>query len=96
MQKGHELPAGQTVMFSTGCYSDYSVMAVAKLLKPMNEDAWTAMCDASCEPNNWKPDGYFDSSKAMAWLRAERFIEEIEYVELHLGDYGDRPKWEEA
>lgn len=96
MQKGHELPAGQTVMFSSGAYSDYSVMSFGKLLKPLNEAAWDEMCKASLRESTWKPDGYFESDKAMEWLRSNGFIEEVEYVEIHMGDYGDRPKWEHA
>jgi hypothetical protein len=96
MQKGHELPAGTTVAFSTGCYSDYSVGPFAKLLKPMNEAAWAAMVADATRPSTYWPDGFFQSEKAIEWLRENGYIEEVEYVELHLGDYGYAPSWEEA
>lgn len=98
MEKGKELPAGQVVAFSTGCYSDYSVNAFGKLLKPMNEAAWNQMCADCTAPPDYYPEGdpRFDSDKAMEWLRANGYIEEIEYVELHMGSYRETPNWEDA
>lgn len=97
MKSGYEVPAGQTVMFSSGCYSDYSVGCIGKLLKPLNEAAWNEMCAFANGPSEWRPNGgYFETDKAMTWLREHGYIEDMEYVELHLGDYGDAPKWEDA
>lgn len=98
MEIGKELPAGQIVAFSTGCYSDYSVGVFAKLLKALNQTAWEAMLDAATAPPDYNPKGdpRFNSDKAVEWLRANGYIEEVEYVELHLGDYGDRPEWADA
>lgn len=98
MEKGKELPAGTTVAFSTGSYSDYSVGPFGKLLKPLNEGTWDAMCDAASAPPDWDPQGdpRFNSDKALEWLRANGYIEEVEYVELHLGDYSQRPSWGHA
>jgi hypothetical protein len=97
MDSGKELPAGTMVAFSTGCYSDYSVNGFAKLLKPLNQSAWEEMVEAALEPNEYATDGKsFERTKAMAWLIANGYIEDTEYVELHMGDYGDTPSWADA
>lgn len=96
MQKGHELPAGTTVMFSSGCYSDYSVQRVARLLKPLNEAAWNEMLAAATHATSYSEHLRFHSDEAMEWLLKNGYIEDLEYVEMHLGDYGDSPKWEDA
>ena len=94
MTQATEFPAGSVVAFSSGEYSDYSIGAFSKVLKPINEAVWNAM-RAACKGTDWDPDR-FDDGKAVPWLVANGYIEEIEYQELHLGDYGRCPDWGNA
>jgi hypothetical protein len=98
MKSGHELPAGTVVAISTGEYSDYRVGAFVKLLKPINEAVWEEMGKACSAPRSYDPDGdpRFDEYKAIPWLVAHGYAEEIEHVELHMGDYGRLASWSEA
>lgn len=93
-----EIKAGAVVCFSTGCYSDYSVGSFARVLKPINEAVWKDMTDACTHPREWDKDGdpRFNSDEAVPWFVKNGYIEEVEYQELHLGDYAETPKWSMA
>jgi hypothetical protein len=63
----------------------------------MNEAAWQEMVAGCSKPASYDPEYIrFEEDEAIAWLKANGYIEEVEYVELHLGDYGRAPRWENA
>jgi hypothetical protein len=88
---------GSYVAFSEGCYSDYGVNGFAKCLKEINPEVWQEMVDACTGPQEWDPSYIrFESGKAVPWLIANGYIEEIQYAELHMDDYGEQPSWSHA
>ncbi len=96
MTQATEIKASSTVLFATGCYSDYSVGCLGRVLKPINKAVWDEMVKGATVAPSYAPEPRFESAAAMAWLIANGYIEEVTYVGLHLGDYGDTPKWENA
>jgi hypothetical protein len=93
-----ELPVGSVVAFSSGEYSDYRVGSFARLLKPLNAEVWEQMSEACTAPPDYDKNGIprFDEYKAVPWLLANGYIEEIDCTELHLCDYGQAPSWSDA
>lgn len=98
MTQATQIEVGQIVAFSAGEYSDYRIGCFAKVLKPINAGVWEAMRVACSEIPSWgdEDDKYFEESKAAPWLIANGYIDEIDYTELHLGEYGSLPDWSEA
>jgi hypothetical protein len=93
-----QIEVGEVVAFSSGEYSDYRIGSFAKVLKPLNKAVWDEMVAACTVPPDYDPDGdpRFDEDKAVPWLVKNGYIEEVEYTELHLGDYHRAPAWENA
>lgn len=98
MTQATEIAVGETVAFSSGEYSDYRIGSFAKVLKPINQEVWELMREACTEPPEYDKtaDPRFDEYKAVPWFVSNGYIEEIEYTELHLGDYGRCPDWSDA
>ena len=88
MKKGQELPAGTILMLSAGEYSGYGIIVIGKLLKPINETVWNEMNAALTK------DGWFERHLALPWLLEHVYLEEMEYVELTMIDYGIPTDWE--
>ena len=98
MTQATEIGIGETVAFSSGEYSDYRIGSFAKVLKPINAGVWESLREGCTEPPEYDKTASprFDEYKAVPWLIANGYIEEIEYTELHLGDYDTLPNWSEA
>lgn len=98
MTQATEIAAGQVITLASGEYSDYRVILVARVLKPINAALWEQMRLACFAPPSYDPedDPCFQVDMCAPWLLNNDIIEEIEYTELHLGDYGELPKWENA
>lgn len=98
MTQATEIRVGQMVAFSCGEYSDYSISGFSRVLKPINEAVWDAMVAGCTAPPSYDPDDdpRFHEEKAVPWLVANGYVEEVEYTELHLGDYGRAPRWTHA
>ena len=93
--KKKAVPAGTLLLLSRGEYSDYSIVALCRVLKPIDQTVWAVMgaaCTGHCERNPER----FDDSRALPWLIEKGYVEEVEYRELHLGDYGRCSLWERA
>lgn len=93
--KKTQINPGDVVAFSSGEYSDYRVGSFARALKPITKEVWEELGKACSKPPEWDKDGdpRFDEYKAVPWLVARGYIEEIEYHEMWMGDYGRLPKW---
>jgi hypothetical protein len=98
MTQATEIKVGEVVAFSSGEYSDYRIGSFAKVLKPLNAEVWETMRVACTVPPEYDPEGdpRFDEYKAVPWLVANGYIEEVTYTELHLGDFNRLPRWENA
>ena len=93
-----EIPVGALVAFSTGCYSDYRVGPFGKVLKTINEEVWEEM-RAGCTkvPEYHKDaDPRFDLYGAAQWFITNGYVEEVEYTELHIGEYSQCNSWADA
>lgn len=95
MTQAKQIEAGEIIALSSGEYSDYRIGAFSKVLKPINEEVWQLMGE-SCRGNYQWDKEYFEEGKAVPWLVANGYIEEIAYTELHLGDYGRLSPWSDA
>ena len=93
-----EVPVGALVLFSSGCYSDYGVSLLAKVLKPISESVWIAMRDGGMMVPHWDEGGEkrWDETAGRQWLITNGYIEEMEYTELHMGEYGRCSEWSHA
>lgn len=91
MNEERQYKPGAMVAFSSGEYSDYRIGSFARVLKPITQEVWTAMREACKDPTKWDANR-MDEYKAVPWLVAQGYIEEVEYEELHLGDYGLIPE----
>lgn len=98
MTQATEIPVGAMIALSSGEYSDYRVGCFSRVLRPLNEAVWEEMRSACTVPPDYDPteSPRFDEYKAVPWLVANGYIEELPYTELHLGDYGELPKWATA
>lgn len=98
MTQATQIEVGKIVAFSSGEYSDYRIFCFAKVMKSINESVWEQMRTECSEIPSWGDEGdrRFSDEKALPWLIANGYIEEIEYTELHLGDYGRLSNWSEA
>ena len=100
MTQATEIPVGTVVVFSTGEYSDYGYCGMVRVLKPLHADLWENMrTAANVLPDYAQGDEQyrrFDEGAAIAWLVAQGYVEEMEYTELHMGDYDACPRWSDA
>lgn len=88
-----DLTAGTKVVMTFGSYSDYYTLGVFLVLKDFNASKesqnWVANLPEKTSPycstgyKHQSPDAF------LAHLVNEGFLEEIEQIELHLGDYGE-------
>lgn len=93
------LKPGQIIYFSTGCYSGYGVCGVARVLKPFAKKVFEQMVSDCTRAPEYDKDEEprFNSDEAMPWFVNNGYIEEVDYQELHLGDYSfETPRWEDA
>ena len=98
MTQASEIPAGTLVAFSSGEYSDYRVNSFGRVLKPINRDVWELMGKSCSVAPEWDKEGdkLFQEDRAVPWLIANGYIEEIEWHELHLGSYAGFNDWSYA
>lgn len=80
------LNPGETLLISTGEYSDYSVAGAFKVLIPFSPSDVLA---SYIEQNPKEREEYgFEFTKFTHYMVTQSYLEEIPSVELHLGDYG--------
>lgn len=75
------IKAGTLLTISTGCYSDYSVHGVFRVLKDITQEDY--------ESFRVEDDGWCDLSEVIAKMATLGYIENVESTELHLGSYGE-------
>ena len=86
-QKMRTIKAGETVIVTSGVYSDYRVMGMFRCLKDFSPDEEMIKYT---RPSAFKKDrDFFEDTKCLAGLCSDRILEEVQHMELHLGDYGD-------
>lgn len=80
------IQAGQLVLLSSGEYSDYGVLAIAKSLKDFdtNEETINFLEELKIHSGH----DHDIEFRFMAWLHKKGFIEDVPYREVHLGSYG--------
>ena len=75
------IPAGTMLTISTDCYSSYEVHGVFRVLKDITHEDYKRFRPAD-------DDDYEELSGVIAQMARQGFIEDVESLELHLGDYG--------
>lgn len=90
-----EYKVGSYVTVECGEYSDFYVLSVVKVLKPITEEVFKEMADFSLNVVSPKYSTY-DTSQALSYLISNGFVEEVETTSMHLGSYGDKPTWRKA
>ena len=90
-----DIPAGTLVLVSQGEYSDYTVLAVARTLKPIDEKVWDEMKAACKSLRETDANSWGELSHALPWFLKNGYMEEVEHQEMHLG-YIDLLNWEEV
>lgn len=70
--------AGQTLVFTSGEYSDYAIIAIARVYKDFE------LKDVSMDQD--KLNGYYACDYIVNSMREQGFIELVEYEELNLGE----------
>jgi hypothetical protein len=91
MVKLLDYPEGVVLAFSEGCYSDYRTTGFYKTLKPCNLPALAKQFisdDLARIREPWEFKDY-NIGRFALWLMANKYIEAIDYQEVHLGDYGE-------
>lgn len=81
-----EIRTGETIVFSTGEYSDYYIQGTFRALRDIDPEAeleaWLQ------EHPEQRKDNNFDSCRFLAWIISGGLVEPTDYVEWHLDDYG--------
>lgn len=75
------IKAGTLLTISTGCYSDYNVHGVFRVLKDITQEDY--------ESFRVEDDSYCDLDDVLAKMATLGYIEDVESTELHLGLYGE-------
>jgi len=87
------MKAGEILVFTSGAYSDYIIIKIAKCLKEFNnaEQAINSKCyrEAKRERSGDYSLESFRKSEFLKYLVAQGFIEILTYEEIYLADYSD-------
>jgi len=81
-----QLEVGELVLLTSGAYSDYEVLLLGRVLRPLTREVYEAACVAL------RSGDYVDPNQLAAWLLREGYLEEVEFKELALRYVA--PKWE--
>jgi hypothetical protein len=73
------IPVGEIVLFTSGEYSDYGLIGLFRVIKELDEDKL---------PKDNKRD-WRRNYRVVGQLVREGFIEEINFKEFWISDYGD-------
>lgn len=84
---------GEILLITSGQYSDYEVKSIFRVIKDFNANnqllAWAEETGREvvdfAAPADWEN----DNVDLIGWLSVNNFIADINYRELHTGDYGE-------
>jgi len=94
----YEMKEGGTILFGSGEYSDYYVEGLYKVLKDFNiKEAEEQYKTEHGKPMKaWGAVNRVHATKVSegdieftAWLTSEGYVDNIDYVDFHLGSYGE-------
>ena len=89
---------GTLMAISKGEYSDYCIEGLFKVLKDFDAKeqmiVWAKETDREILKEEITNDYNNKNIDFMEWLNRTGFIEDVEYRELHTGNYGDTILWE--